>query len=282
MKPRIWTVFAAYVVLGVTTQLAVTTTGVTCAWWQMGERHWLELLNIAATFEQTPPGFVICRLPAHLVLLTCTLFLGRWSATPLSQRLGMRTAARNHPRIGWLLGASLVPLMLALALSAWMVPPHWSLAFYEQFTPVTAVIYLAYLTVLPGFVEELFFRGYMQRRLLQRWSPVTAMIITAVLFTVAHGITLPILLTVFPVGLWLGMIAWRCDSIWPSCVCHALFNAIWCGWPLLSHLTTWPDAWTFPVSCAAAMSGMLCLARVQPWLLEPFSHSDVAASSCDA
>ena len=281
MKPRVWTVFAAFVFLGVLTQCAVTTTGVTCAWWQSGEQHWLTLMNHAAAFEQTPPGFVICRLPAHAVLLGFTLLLGRWSRIPLTERLGIRRGVRSHWRTGWLLGASLVPLMCSLALSAWLVPPEWSHRFYRQFTPATAVIYLVYLTVLPGFVEELFFRGYVQQRLLQRWSPVTALIITAALFTVAHGVTIPILVTVFPVGLWLGLVAWRSNSIWPSCACHALFNAIWCGWPLLSHLTPWPDAWTFPAACIAAMSGVLCLAYVQPWLLAPFHHSDAVATAGD-
>jgi hypothetical protein len=29
-----------------------------------------------------------------------------------------------------------------------------------------------------------------------------------------------------PVGLWLGVIAWRCGSVWPGMICHASMNAV--------------------------------------------------------
>jgi membrane protease YdiL (CAAX protease family) len=31
----------------------------------------------------------------------------------------------------------------------------------------------------------------------------------------------------FPLGIWLGIIAWRTGSIWPGAICHAIINAVW-------------------------------------------------------
>jgi uncharacterized protein len=273
MKPRVWTVFVAYLFLGILTQMAVTTTGLTCAWWQTGEQHWLVLLNVAAVFEQTPHGFVICRLPAHVVLLLVTMFLGRISPTPIVDRLGMRSHRWSAGQVVTVLGASFLPLLFSITLSAWIVPVDSSVSFYEQFDVESAIIYLGYMTVLPGFVEELFFRGYVQRRLLQRWSPNWSIIITAGLFTAAHGVTPAILLTVFPVALWLGVLAWKTDSIWPGCFCHAMFNAIWCGWPLLEHLTPWPTSLTLPVAGVTAAMSSRFLVIAWPWLSEPHRSS---------
>lgn len=282
MRPRIWTVFAAYVLLGALTQSAVTTAGLTWAWWQTGERYWLELLRVAATFEQTPGSFVLCRLPAHLVLLVATGLLGWQSPAPLGDRLGLRSCGWSGRQLMLVFGASAAPLMLSIAISTWFVPEDASAAFYEQFTGWTATAYLAYMMLLPGIVEELFFRGYIQRRLLQRWSPVTAIILTAVLFTVAHGVTPPVLLTVLPVGVWLGWIAWRADSIWPGCVCHAAFNAIWCGWPMLRYHTSWADGMAFLLVCVTALCGATCLGVVLPWLCASPCYDDLEKVSTAA
>ena len=42
------------------------------------------------------------------------------------------------------------------------------------------------IALVPGFCEEVFFRGYMQRRLLQAWSPWSAILVTSLLFGVLH------------------------------------------------------------------------------------------------
>lgn len=266
MRPRVWTVFTAYVVLGVATQSAVGVTGLTCAWWQTGQCQVLSLYNAAATFEGTPQGFVICRLPAHLVLLAATLWLGRRSRTPFSERLGLLRCPWSFGQMLVSLGAALGPLLIALGMSIWIVPGGSSARFFGQFTGSTTAVYLSYLVFFPACSEELFFRGYLQRRLLKRWSPWTAILVTAVLFTIAHGITPDILLTVFPVAVWLGILSWRTNSLWPSCLCHAWMNFLWTGWPLLHRLCGVSDTLSVPVATYITLTAALCALFTLRWL----------------
>jgi membrane protease YdiL (CAAX protease family) len=87
------------------------------------------------------------------------------------------------------------------------------------------IVLLLLVGVLPGFVEELLFRGYMQSRLLRRWPPVVAITASTLVFAAAHMDPLHVV-GVLPLGIWLGMVAWRADSVWPAMLCHGINNAI--------------------------------------------------------
>ena len=39
----------------------------------------------------------------------------------------------------------------------------------------------------------------------------------------------------FPLGIWLGVLAWRTGSIWPSIVCHAAINSGWNALQILAY-----------------------------------------------
>jgi CAAX protease family protein len=90
---------------------------------------------------------------------------------------------------------------------------------------VAAVLLVLAITVLAGFGEEVFFRGYMQRRLLQRWPVWLAIGVTSLLFAAAHG-SVAYAAYVFPLGVWLGVVAWRTGSVWCSAACHAFNNLV--------------------------------------------------------
>jgi membrane protease YdiL (CAAX protease family) len=62
---------------------------------------------------------------------------------------------------------------------------------YERMTPVVAVPFVLFIAAFPGFNEELLFRGYIQRRLLARWSPWLAISVTSALFALMHVMPLP-------------------------------------------------------------------------------------------
>ena len=80
-------------------------------------------------------------------------------------------------------------------------------------------------SVVPGVVEELVFRGYFQQRLLQRYSTGVAIGVSSFLFALYHGEPIYIL-AILPIGLWLGLLAWKLDGIVPGIICHAVNNAI--------------------------------------------------------
>jgi uncharacterized protein len=79
--------------------------------------------------------------------------------------------------------------------------------------------------VLAGSAEELFFRGYMQGRLRERFRPAVAVVVTAVAFALLHlewihaGLALAL-------GLWLGFVTERAGSALPAVAAHVINNAL--------------------------------------------------------
>ena len=94
---------------------------------------------------------------------------------------------------------------------------------FKRMTWTSGTVFVLFIALVPAFVEELFFRGYLQRRLLARWSPAAAIPVVAILFAAFHG-TPVWALSVLPLGLALGILAWRTGSLWPGIVCHAFVN----------------------------------------------------------
>lgn len=86
-----------------------------------------------------------------------------------------------------------------------------------------AVVLFLFLTIVPAFVEETLFRGYIQRRLLERWHPAAAIAASTLLFACAH-VDPHHALAVLPMGVWFGVVAWRCGAVWPAMLCHAAQN----------------------------------------------------------
>jgi membrane protease YdiL (CAAX protease family) len=84
---------------------------------------------------------------------------------------------------------------------------------------------IVFTVVLAPISEEILFRGLLQRRLLLRWNAPVAITITGLVFALSHFGGPERWLAVLPAGLWLGFVAWRADSIWPSMLCHSANNA---------------------------------------------------------
>jgi uncharacterized protein len=80
------------------------------------------------------------------------------------------------------------------------------------------------LSVIPALVEETLFRGYMQRRFLERWSPVVAIGFSTVLFAVMHMDSLQHIVAVVPLGVVTGLLAYRTNSVKPGMLVHGLHN----------------------------------------------------------
>lgn len=84
---------------------------------------------------------------------------------------------------------------------------------------------LVVLALLAGFAEELFFRGFMQTRLAQRWSSRAAVLVAAICFGAMHFdlVHSPLALCL---GIWLGFVCERADSLWPAMLAHVANNAM--------------------------------------------------------
>ena len=90
--------------------------------------------------------------------------------------------------------------------------------------PLAALVLVLVLVVGAPLVEEVFFRGLVLRGLSARAGPVAGVVVTALLFALAHFQALQFAgLAAF--GLVLGVLARRGRRLGPSVAAHAAFNA---------------------------------------------------------
>ncbi len=83
----------------------------------------------------------------------------------------------------------------------------------------------------PAVGEELFFRGYLFSAIRGKAGPWTTILTTALLFGLFHvvtpgGISLVRLGPSTLAGVFLGWVAWRTGSVWPSMVLHGCHNSL--------------------------------------------------------
>ncbi|PIR21355.1 MAG: hypothetical protein COV45_01005 [Deltaproteobacteria bacterium CG11_big_fil_rev_8_21_14_0_20_47_16] len=123
-----------------------------------------------------------------------------------------------------------------------------ALAFTEQLLPIPSQIQetlnqllvihsasdflkkLFLFCILPAITEEIYFRGFIQTSLAHRIGPFAAILISALLFALAHG-NIWYLHLYFGLGCFLGWIYEKSGSLWPTIVAHFINNA----WTLTSH-----------------------------------------------
>ena len=188
------------------------------------------LMQWMGEFVATPLGFAVIIAPGQLVFAAAAIVPAILSPRPAYQRLGLgrgRLPLWSYPVL--MLATPLVGFLGYLLLRPMTDEPSDQLEFiYGMFTKPTgvfAVVTVMSLSVVPGLVEESLFRGYIQRRLLKRWPPIVAIGFTSVLFASAH-IDWHHALMVLPLGVWLGVVAWRAGSIWPAILCHFFVNLV--------------------------------------------------------
>ena len=79
--------------------------------------------------------------------------------------------------------------------------------------------------VFAGVFEEMLFRGFVQNAFEQRHNTLIAIFITAILFGFVHLSPWWIMQLIF-IAMFLGILAWKSDSIVPSAIVHAQNNLI--------------------------------------------------------
>jgi len=182
------------------------------------------------TYSQTRLGLVVLVLPGQAALVVMAVGAALLSPQRASLRLGLcRGVLPLWTWVVFILATPIVAIFSSQVLS-WLVDePSEHLRMMEQIMKAHADEFLVGLllivAVVPGLAEELMFRGYIQTRLAERWHPVAAVGVTAIMFSVVHLDPLH-MLGVVPLGLWLGAVAWRADSIVPAMLCHAFNNAL--------------------------------------------------------
>jgi len=145
-----------------------------------------------------------------------------------------------------------------------------------RFRQVSPAIIALCFSLIPAFCEEWFFRGMLLRALSKEWKAWTAILTTAILFGVFHilsnsAISLDRFLPTMLMGILLGYIAWKSNSIWPSFILHSLHNAavVFLGYyqESLSKLSWFPaESENIPpvwglIACVVAAIGIMLIVR---------------------
>ncbi len=88
---------------------------------------------------------------------------------------------------------------------------------------VDGVIIVFVVTIVPSFSEEFFFRGFIQTSFELRYRPVTAIIITGLVFAAYHFNPYQ-LIPLFLIGFYLGFSVYMTDSIVTGIILHFINN----------------------------------------------------------
>ena len=112
------------------------------------------------------------------------------------------------------------------------------------------------VTVMPAFGEEIFFRGFVLRALQAAGSRHAALFASSILFAVTHLDAVQSAFTLV-LGLWIGWLVLRTDSLWTGIVAHAVNNAA---------ATIWMSA-DSPISPAIAVGVGLPLFAGGSWIV---------------
>ncbi len=265
---RVWTVFGVFlatVLAAIAAQMPVIIALVAVEIARGGSRE--SAINIMST----PWGFVAAALPAQLAILAVW-----WLASSFGDPRARAFRAIGKASLRWpvylcFAWASLGVLWLGglLGQAAVSLLGDWEsgmfTGLYESMTWPSGIVFVLFIALVPAFVEELFFRGYMQRRLLARWSPKVAIPVVALVFAAFHGT--PIwAISVLPLGLWLGILAWQTGSLWPGIVCHAFVNGSVNVWRVGTALGVLPEE-VSPLTTYTGLGIALALAVLSGWLL---------------
>lgn len=231
-RPRVWTVWATYVFAFVLVLAVQVLFGAGLAIYMLGQGTAPEKLGEAIPGMITQPLFFIILIvigPGSFGL--AALAAAYASPEPWKSRLAFRSSSLPMTIMLSIVVGSFFPTAIGLGLAGLLmeyVPglPTDSSAvdFYNNLTIEWSIPFVILIGLVPGFCEEMLFRGYIQQRLVERWRPLIGITITSVLFGLAHLMPAIVLMATV-IGFYLGYVSWKTKSIWPTIFCHIAINS---------------------------------------------------------
>lgn len=261
--PRLWTTFAAFFgAFGLMIVFSVIAIGLYLAPTIVRLKGPPDPNTLTKTLS-TPVGFLVQAFPSQLAIALTVIVAATCSPVAFNQRLGFRNSGLTTVECLATGVGAFVPAVIGMCLAylvSLVIPPDESVAtLYESMTLGWAIPFVLFIALAPGFAEEMMMRGYMQRRFLQRWSPSLSIFVSAAMFALMHILPHTVVFA-FPIGLWLGYVAWKTDSIWPTILGHALINGVWNILNISHQLVGYSDNTYYIVSgvlCAIGVVGFL-------------------------
>jgi membrane protease YdiL (CAAX protease family) len=236
-RPAPWQALLLCVSIALVAQLG--TTLVFGAWMHAGPHaDELRALDTDARLQRVallPGGLEAMILPLQATLAAFALLLA--VALPGGVRGGL---GLERPRVStaqWVLaigGTLAVQLAVTHVISAhYELPPHLKL-LESGLAERSVWAASGFAVAAPALCEELFFRGWLQRRLRVAWGGAASIALSAALFAAYHLEWIHAL-GVLPIGLWIAWSAHRTRSTWVAIACHAANN----GFALLAVRQGW-------------------------------------------
>lgn len=198
--------------------------------WILGAATGATSQDALQDFFGTEPGFLVAILlgqGAFALVLGLALWHG---AEPIRTRLGLRF---DHERWRgelwvWLAFGTLGVKFFSGALMAPFLPADNEYggaiqAGLSQAGVITGIGLVVLMSVLPAFIEEGLFRGFMLRGMLRGFPPGLTIAITALVFSFAHP-DFNYALMLIPIACWLGWVCYRTNSLLPAMWCHFVNN----------------------------------------------------------
>ena len=185
--------------------------------------------SLDADQDATDRVGIVGGIVAYLVLVVAVALVARFrSRTGWADLVGWRPwdMWRSLPLVLLLLAATLFYSLLASSLIEQVYPQAKDWVQTPKGTP-WIVAFLAMATLFAPIAEELLFRGWIYTSLRGVIGVRWGILVSAVLFALAHWESTHLYaLAVFPVGLALGYLRQRADSIAASITFHSLYNGI--------------------------------------------------------
>jgi membrane protease YdiL (CAAX protease family) len=236
-RPRVWTVFATWFAAAIAGQFAVIAgfvaagVGIGAVLGAQGADAATIQARVQESLQQPLPALLLSLLPCQLGMIAVVLLAARRSKEPFRQRIGfVPPTGRKFSRLSLAtMAAFTLSLALASALGITLLfgqtKPNVIGTALQHGSWWSITLLSVFLSIIPALVEETLFRGYIQRRLLQRWSPAVAIGVTTLLFALLHADSLPHIIAVVPLGIITGLLAYRTNSVRPGMFVHAVHNA---------------------------------------------------------
>lgn len=154
-----------------------------------------------------------------------------WSVRDGLRALGLRRVNLRRAVVVWVLALAFI-FVLSWAYAAVVNTFHLPLQVntdvllrQARYAPLTTLGELLGSVLVAPFCEEVFFRGFLFAGLLRRMSLWPALLLSALLFALAHG-DLGSFVVLFGIGCALAVARWRVGSLWPSVAIHMTNNLL--------------------------------------------------------
>ena len=230
-RPRVWPVFAGFAGAIVVLQVASAAVFGAWAWATMAPAGGAHAL-VARLEELTAsaPGLAVAAVISATGLGGVALLGALLSPEPWRQRVRLTTAGVTAGRVALVVvgvlavSQALDSCVVLLGLQRFGALDHINRILSRASGGMLALLTIA-VALGPGLAEELFFRGYMQTRLVRRYGPALALAVTAACFGLLHFdlVHTPVAAVL---GVFLGWATERTGTIVPAMVAHVVNNLV--------------------------------------------------------